>query len=155
MKSFVLGDIHGNIKALHQVIERSRINKDTDELIFLGDVCDGWYWTRECIDELLTFKNLKLIWDRDLWRSFAPKGVHPVIHSGQDTRVERIFLGHTTVQTDPYVFPPPEKRNNVWNLDTGAGYTGKLTIMDVETEDYWQSEPCIQLYPGEYSLREL
>ncbi|MBM3246586.1 MAG: hypothetical protein FJZ13_04585, partial [Candidatus Omnitrophica bacterium] len=29
---------------------------------------------------------------------------------------------------------------NVWNIDTGAGWSGKLTIMDVDTKEYWQSD---------------
>jgi hypothetical protein len=32
-------------------------------------------------------------------------------------------------------------------MDTGAGWTGKLTIMDVQTKEYWQSELVQLLYP--------
>ena len=32
------------------------------------------------------------------------------------------------------------QRCNVWNLDTGAGYGYKLTIMDIDTKQYWQSD---------------
>jgi serine/threonine protein phosphatase 1 len=38
---------------------------------------------------------------------------------------------------------------NVWNVDTGAAFTGPLTIMDVDTKDFWQSEPLPSLYPNE------
>jgi serine/threonine protein phosphatase 1 len=38
---------------------------------------------------------------------------------------------------------------NVWNIDTGAAFTGPLTIMDVDSKTYWQSEPLHQLYLNE------
>jgi serine/threonine protein phosphatase 1 len=38
---------------------------------------------------------------------------------------------------------------NVWNIDTGAAFTGKLTIMDIDTRQFWQSDPVKNLYPGE------
>jgi serine/threonine protein phosphatase 1 len=37
---------------------------------------------------------------------------------------------------------------NVWDLDTGAGWSGKLTIMDIETKEYWQSVLTASLYGG-------
>ena len=43
----------------------------------------------------------------------------------------------------------PMNRCNVWNLDTGAGYRGKLTIMDIDSKEYWQSDMAILLYPNE------
>ena len=38
---------------------------------------------------------------------------------------------------------------NIWNLDTGAGWDGKLTMMDVNTGEYWQSDRITELYPNE------
>jgi serine/threonine protein phosphatase 1 len=38
---------------------------------------------------------------------------------------------------------------NVWNVDTGAAFEGPLTIMDVKTKEFWQSEPLPNLYPTE------
>ena len=60
-RTFVLGDLHGNIKALKQVLKTSSFKYNKDELIVLGDVCDGWAYVNECIDELLKIKNLKFI----------------------------------------------------------------------------------------------
>ena len=40
-------------------------------------------------------------------------------------------------------------KTNVWNLDTGAGFKGKLSILDIDTGDYWQSDPLNDLYPNE------
>ena len=41
MKRFAIGDIHGGLKALQQVLERAKITPQ-DQLIFLGDYVDGW-----------------------------------------------------------------------------------------------------------------
>ena len=40
-KTFVIGDIHGGLKALQQVLERASVTTN-DTLIFLGDYVDGW-----------------------------------------------------------------------------------------------------------------
>ena len=57
-KRFVLGDIHGNYKALHQCFKKSKFNKETDDLIVLGDICDGFPYVKQCVEELLEVKNL-------------------------------------------------------------------------------------------------
>lgn len=58
-----------------------------------------------------------------------------------------IFIGHTpTLYFDSL---KPMKALNVWNTDTGAAFTGKLTIIDVNSKKYWQSDPLPSLYPGE------
>ena len=35
---------------------------------------------------------------------------------------------------------------NIWALDTGAGWSGKLTIMNVNTHEYWQLDLSSELY---------
>jgi serine/threonine protein phosphatase 1 len=55
-----------------------------------------------------------------------------------------IFLGHTP--TEVYHRLVPVHFCNVWGLDTGAGRAGKLTIMDAETKEYWQSDLVTNLY---------
>lgn len=68
MRRFVIGDIHGAHKALKQCLQRSSFNYEEDLLICLGDVCDGWPETRQCIDELLRIKNLVVILgNHDQW----------------------------------------------------------------------------------------
>jgi len=53
-----------------------------------------------------------------------------------------IFIGHTTTQLimKDKNFTKPVKFSNLWCLDTGAGWNGKLTIMNIKTEKYWQSD---------------
>lgn len=225
-----MGDIHGAYLALLQCLERSGFNKETDTLIQLGDVCDGWPDTYEVIQELLTIPNN--VWIRgnhDHWtymwmdsgqeqlghrgqggqatmdsylkhgagdpyfttpehfnflknqhnyyiddknRLFVHGGInrdYPVtdgsdVHNYSWNRsfwkqalscadgvklktadnFEEVFIGHTTTMmwdTDKPMFS-----GGVWNLDTGAGYKGRLTIMDLETKEYWQSDPVNTLY---------
>jgi serine/threonine protein phosphatase 1 len=40
-RTLVIGDIHGGLKALVQLLERAKITPE-DEIIFLGDYVDGW-----------------------------------------------------------------------------------------------------------------
>ncbi len=256
MKTFAIGDIHGNHKALLQVLELSKFDYDKDRLIVLGDVCDGWPFVRDCFDELLKIKNLIYIlgnhdewamewydregmyknnphckpdrlwttqggeatlksygmtgydledlkempeahlnllrtaklyhvegndifvhagimenwpvestnrdvflWDRDL--IYRAWGVHHYNPKFKIQHYDNIFLGHTTTQALFKVdgkkkYTPEELAElgtkplfmcNVVALDTGAGWNGKLTIMNVETKEYWQSDLAKKLYP--------
>ncbi|MFA5802549.1 MAG: metallophosphoesterase [Thermoleophilia bacterium] len=80
-----------------------------------------------------------LIWDRTLFDL-----------AGGVPEYREIFIGHTVTLTEntdkPLQFG---KNDNIWRLDTGAGWDGRLTIMDVETREYWQSDPVAELYPDE------
>ena len=55
MRTFVIGDIHGGLRALHQVIERANVTPE-DTLIFLGDYVDGWSQSPQVIDYLIELK---------------------------------------------------------------------------------------------------
>lgn len=85
-----------------------------------------------------------LVWDRDLLKDAweAAKYRREV----QITKYDDIFIGHTTIEL--YRTLQPIHVCNVWNLDTGAGWSGKLTIMDVYTKEYWQSDLSRDLYGG-------
>ncbi|GGD81151.1 metallophosphoesterase [Planktosalinus lacus] len=90
-------------------------------------------------------------WDRTLWELALAldKKLKPD-HPFYPTRLklfEQIYIGHTPVtrigKTTPY------QAANVWNIDTGAAFKGPVTIMDINTQDYWQSDPVWTLYPSE------
>lgn len=239
MKTFVLGDPHGAYKALLQCFERSKFNYEEDELIVLGDVCDGWTQIKECVDELLKIKNLiyilgnhdywfydwikhddrelawisqggwntlksyefkkppeehikllensniyveddersmvfchggfnpsipienqrphDILWDRDLIR-FAKKIESRERCRAYDTKTsfskptitkyKEIFVGHTTTAALTKD-KGPAHYCNVWDLDTGAGWGGCLTMMDIDSKEYWQSDPTSDLYKDE------
>ena len=56
MKTLVIGDIHGGLRALHQVFERANITTK-DKLIFLGDYVDGWGQSPEVLDFLIQLQS--------------------------------------------------------------------------------------------------
>lgn len=83
---------------------------------------------------------MNLIWDRDMWMGLQ--------HGGdvEGCEFDEIYIGHTATNfrgdTDPV------QRGRVWNVDQGAGWDGKLTLMDIDTKEYWQSDPAKELYPN-------
>jgi len=228
VRKFVIGDIQGNYKGLMQCFERSGFNYEQDELIVLGDVCDGLPQTKECFNELLKVKRLILILGNhnqwllewilgrhpgDIWTTQGgrntqvsygndPSNVPPdhkellktanLVYQDEDGRVfchggidptktlekqhpntllwdrdlvrnartkhnqkpdfkyggfKEIFVGHTTTEFFGGSLLPLNFCN-VWMLDTGGGWTGKITIMDVATKEFWQSDFVESLYPN-------
>lgn len=90
-------------------------------------------------------------WDRTLWE--LCKALDPMLTPEDSnfpkrlTHYREIFIGHTPLsKTGPTI---PRNGANVWNIDTGAAFKGPLTILDVETKEYWQSEPVHTFYPEE------
>ncbi len=241
-RTFVIGDIHGNYKALKQCLERSNFNKEEDTLITLGDIVDGWNEVYECVEELLTIKNrIDLRGNHDDWfNEYLTFGVHPdnwqqgglatktsylknlnlqylnpadipqshidffknqinyyiddknkcFVHGGFYRKMNiseqkdldllywdrelwdqaksckdgqrlktadnfsEIFIGHTHVDNWRNPDCLPQESGGVWNLDTGAGFSGKLTIMNVDTHEYFQSDLGKDLYPIELNARQ-
>lgn len=94
---------------------------------------------------------LTLCWDRELWNKAlsAESWGQAKIITADD--FDEIYIGHTT--TENWKTTKPIKAAQVWNLDTGAGWSGKLTIMDVNTKEYWQSDLVQELYPNERGRR--
>lgn len=224
MKTFAIGDIHGNYKALKEVLDLSGLDYSQDILIVLGDVADGLIEVRLCFDELLKIKNLKFVLgNHDAWfLNWCINGQQPEIwtsqggmatissynysyrsvpkshtellknalvayideenrifvHGGFDpnktigeqdqdaimwdrslfgdslrrkyekinkfTKFKEVYLGHTDVSQ---FGEDPINIKEIWNLDTGAGWSGRLTIMDIDTKEYFQSKKVQELYP--------
>ncbi|UII77168.1 metallophosphoesterase [Flagellimonas sp. HMM57] len=90
-------------------------------------------------------------WDRTLWEAARIlRHVKKEKRSEIETRLalyKEIYIGHTP--TTNYGETEPINSINLWNIDTGAAFTGKLTIMDVDTKKYWQSDNLTLLYPRE------
>jgi len=90
-------------------------------------------------------------WDRTLWE----------VALATDTRIKKtsyryprrlklfdeIFIGHTP--TVNYDIMKPMHACNVWNVDTGAAFDGKLSAMEIHTKEFWQSDVIMKLYPDE------
>ncbi|APY08010.1 serine/threonine protein phosphatase [Winogradskyella sp. J14-2] len=58
-----------------------------------------------------------------------------------------IYIGHTP--TTRYHKYQPMNAANVWNIDTGAAFTGKLSAVDITTKEVFQSDTLMHLYPNE------
>ena len=58
-----------------------------------------------------------------------------------------IYIGHTPTQN--YGYSQPINAANLWDIDTGAAFKGKLTAIDVENKEIWQSDHVYLLYPNE------
>ena len=259
MRTLAVGDIHGGLIALMQVLDKCNYDKLLDKIIFLGDYVDGWSQSAEVIEFLINlqkdatethifirgnhdkwcqdwlktganpliwnqqggqstldsyvrtgfliedshrdfFKNLDnyyvddqnrgfvhggfnsrkglghehyesdYYWDRDLWQLALLS--HDRTHEDgtpQSRRFEKhkeIYIGHTSTgnwKCKPHypefhnekqeikngAITVPMNRCNVWNLDTGGGFEGKLTIMDIDTKEFWQSDFVNELYSNE------
>ncbi len=84
-----------------------------------------------------------LLWDRDLLNdAISVNKRNPDHRYGQ---WDDIFVGHTT--TEVYKTLKPIHACNVWAIDTGGGWSGKLTLMDIDSHEYWQSDLVPDLYP--------
>ncbi len=233
MPTYAIGDIHGQLKAFEQCLERCAFDIENDQLICLGDVADRGPNTYGCFERLLTIKNLiyllgnhdkwflewledpemlnqhwlnqggiqtlasykenlnenvkrhiKLLqsaklfyidvqnrlflhggfekgntlletertnpmefyWDRSLWKRAVLEDVNIPFQLDEDSPVYEndIFIGHNNTRL---TFPDlkPVRMQNVWNLDQGAAYGAKLTLMNVETYEYWQSDLISEL----------
>jgi len=213
MKRFVIGDIHGRLDALNEVLKKSGFDFDNDKLICLGDVCDGDDRVKECIDVLLKVKNLIFIlgnhdawaknWmrtgeDFSLWwnqggewtaKSYGfqiknvPKAHYDLldnaplyyeedgmlfVHGGikpfipikeQDPKTliwdrsiidfaryqkipgfKHVFIGHSTTELIVKERTYPLTFNNLTMVDTGAGWTGKLSMIDLDSGEIFQSQ---------------
>lgn len=218
-KRFVMGDIHGAFRALKQCLQRSGFDYEKDQLICLGDVCDGWPETRECIDELLKIRHLTFILgNHDAWslewmetsnvdatwmkhggkttiksymdgvpkshqnflsrallyfltdnKLFVHAGLDPSVEiedqgadillwdrafqrmamehynsgsTGHLTSFDEVYIGHT-----PIPFTHPIKAMEVWMIDTGAAWSGMLSMMNIDTKEVFQSDQVESLYP--------
>lgn len=211
MVRYVIGDIHGKFACLQEVLNIVQYDPREDTLYCLGDVCDGGYNTKKCIDLLIRMKAKLCLANHDNWalhwmetsielpewvnqgglntlrsydfdirnvpkshilylRSAMPYIVDDenniFVHGGfnPEVRIEfqdphyimwdrsiieyarnkpipeynHVFIGHTS--TMMFGVTEPIIANNLIMLDTGAGWRGKLTIMNVDTLQWWQNE---------------
>ncbi|PKF75154.1 metallophosphoesterase [Chryseobacterium sp. PMSZPI] len=90
-------------------------------------------------------------WDRTLWETAV--AMDKKLEKNSELYPKRlllyneIFIGHTPTL---YIgLKTPAHKANIWNMDTGAAFTGALSIMDIDTQEFWQSDPLPSLYPNE------
>ena len=107
--------------------------------------CHGGFYRRIAMEAQLPEM---FLWDRSL----AEKAVSGKTSGFKVDEFEHVFIGHTTVNNfSPKRVPRnlPFTSGNVTLMDTGAGMEGKLTIMDVDTKEFWQSDIVKELYPDD------
>lgn len=79
-----------------------------------------------------------LMWDRSLWE------YSNIVDNDIIPDFKEIFVGHTSI----YKFShKPIQKGNIWFMDTGAGWEGVLSLMDVDTKEVFQSDLVKDLYP--------
>lgn len=249
MRTFVMGNIHGNAKGLHYLLSTVNFDYHNDTLIQLGDVADGWSETADCVEILLKIKNLISIrGNHDVWvNDWFQYGTTPImwtqqggqatidsyirtgflgnrfhkdfwkdqidwyideqnrlfIHAGWDYKYipeefhvsnlserelfifqanakvnggttarechwdrtiisgarsaasakqnfkatqqfEEVFIGHTA-SPDGLV----HQYGNLWNMDSGSGWNGRLSIMELESKTIVYAPTSKELYPNE------
>ena len=90
-------------------------------------------------------------WDRTLWEMALGLDkkikVDDLAYPKRLTLYKEIYIGHTPVSRINKT--TPVQMANIWNVDTGAAFKGPVTIMDIDTKEFWQSEPLPSLYPNE------
>ena len=92
-----------------------------------------------------------LYWDRTLWETALAlnenfKTTHK-FYPRRFTLYKEIYIGHTPVTRIGKLIHV--QKANIWNVDTGAAFNGPLTIMDIDTKEFWQSDSLPSLYPNE------
>lgn len=101
-------------------------------------------------------------WDRTLWLNSL---IHyeeieelkstMYIDNVQGKEFNEIYVGHNPTILPPYSFKEyasesPINLGKLWNMDTGASYHGKLSMMNIDTKEIFQSDYVHSLYPGEF-----
>lgn len=90
-------------------------------------------------------------WDRTLWEMALAMdetlGKEDLLYPNRLKIYSEIYIGHTpTTRIGQTV---PVNKACIWNVDTGAAFKGPLTILDIDTKEYWQSDVLPSLYPNE------
>ncbi len=91
------------------------------------------------------------LWDRSLVQT-AHKYTIRKNTRHKMTEFKEVYVGHTTTSFFTGKLGTEQVPLNffeVWLMDTGGGWEGRLTIMDIDTKEYFQSDPVCSLYPGE------
>lgn len=83
-------------------------------------------------------------WNRNLWSDALEQNEYGGDTFTITTKFSEIFIGHSP--TTHWGTDQPLTAFNITNLDTGAGHSGRLTIMDITTKEFWQSDPVMELY---------
>ncbi|MTI38524.1 metallophosphoesterase [Fulvivirga lutimaris] len=157
MRRFVIGDIHGASRALLQCLERSQFDFDKDQLIMLGDVCDGYPETNQSIETLLKIKHLVfLLGNHDWWTLQWAKGEEPdnawLQFGGQNTiksYPDKMPSSHVALlENAPYYYEQDNK------LFVHAGIDPNLAIQEQDDHTLIWDRKFIQEAIGQHMRKE-
>ena len=89
--------------------------------------------------------------DRTLWEMALTMNKEiaedSIIYPNRLKHYKEIYIGHTP--TINFNVDTPMNAVNVWNIDTGAAFTGKLSAINVDSKVVFQSDNLPELYPNE------
>lgn len=80
-------------------------------------------------------------WDRSLVRTAMD--LERKNKTEQLTPYDEVYVGHTPISS-----PHPMKYCEVWMMDTGAAWSGPLSMMDIDSKEWFTSDKVQDLYPG-------
>lgn len=72
-RTLIIGDIHGNIRALESALKNANYKVEEDRIICLGDYIDGWKKSYEVVEKLIQlqanspFEHIYLKGNHDAW----------------------------------------------------------------------------------------
>ncbi len=95
--------------------------------------------------------------DRTLWEMALTMDKH--IEKNSDLYPKRfvhydeIYIGHTP--TLNFNSNEPMNAINIWNVDTGAAFFGKLSAIHIDSKKVFQSETLMELYPNEKGRNQM
>ena len=101
-KTFVIGDIHGGLKALKQVLEKVVVSIN-DTLIFLGDYVDGWSESAQVLEFVINLskqqhcifiKGNHDVWCED-WLRTGNTDKAWLVHGGKETIESYVGINDT------------------------------------------------------------
>ena len=89
--------------------------------------------------------------DRTLWEMALTMDTNidedSIIYPNRLKHYTEIYIGHTP--TTNFNSDMPMHAANVWNIDTGAAFKGKLSVQNIISKDVFQSDTLPSLYPYE------
>jgi serine/threonine protein phosphatase 1 len=84
---------------------------------------------------------LNFAWDRSLVQQAWQLYVNQI--KTKLTTYDEVYVGHT-----PIPFDRPVQCCEIWMMDTGAGWSGVLSMMNINTKQVFTSDRVTSLYPG-------
>ncbi len=158
-KFFVVGNSYKTSLEAKDIPERHKTFFDNQRLYYVDE--ENRCFVHGGFDRHLPFSKQKkedFYWSRDLWAEALHTHSHnrniqltPDFFDVVDFK--EIYIGHTP--TTKWGTDKPLRALNILNMDTGAGHSGRLTIMDIETKKYWQSDPLLELYTENFRQEQL